>query len=103
MEINLSEYFGTLAACAATVVLVTGYITTHILTALNSTWKQVVSWVVSVGLGFFAQVFDLGIFAGETVVGTVLNGLGIGLVANGLFDIPLVQTVLELIKAKLKK
>lgn len=103
MEINFSEYFATLSACATTTLLVSGYIITHILKTINSTGRQITSWFVAVGLAFLAQWMGWGIFVGEGAAATLLNGLGIGLVANGIFDVSFVQAILEGLKAKLPK
>jgi hypothetical protein len=103
MEINLSAYFATLAVCASTVLLITGWLTTHVFKTINGTGKQILSWVVSIGAGFAAQWFGWGLFVGEGLVATLLDGLAVGLIANGLFNLEFIQAILEALKAKIKK
>jgi len=97
--IDLSSYFGSLAALAGLVVVITGWVNTN---GLNlSGWKaQVLSWVISIALAFVGSIKGVGLFAETTVLWTVLNGIGVGLVANGIFSIDLVKSLLEFIKAK---
>jgi hypothetical protein len=97
--IDLSSYFGSLAALAGLVVVITGWVNTH---GLNlSGWKaQFLSWVISIALAFVGSLKGVGLFAETTVLWTILNGLGVGLIANGIFSIDLVKSLLEFIKAK---
>jgi hypothetical protein len=97
--IDLSPYFTTLAGAASLVVLITGWVNTNVLKLEG--WKaQVLSWVISVGLAFVGSWKNIGIFAEMDVLWTVLNGLCVGLVANGIYSADLVKTILEFVKAK---
>lgn len=97
--IDLSPYFATLAGMAGLVVLVTGWINTNIFKWDG--WKaQLLSWVVSIGLAFAGSWKGLGLFAETDVLWTILNGLGVGLIANGIYSADLVKTILEFIKAR---
>jgi len=98
--IDISSYFGTLAAAAGLVVILAGYVNTHVFSTASATVKQIVSWVLAIVVAFVGQIKGLGVFASTDVIWTVLNGLGVGLVANGIFDVGLVQSILEFIKAK---
>lgn len=97
--IDLSLYFGSLLMMATAVTLVTGWINTHV-TGLTGKWAQLLSWGVSVGLAFVGSWKGLGLFADATVLDTILNGLGVGLIANGLFSVEFVQSLLSILKAK---
>ena len=85
---------------AAAVTLITGWVKTHALTSINGTWTQLLSWAISIGLAFVGSQKGLGVFANTTVIGTVLNGIGVGLIANGIFSADFVQTILAFLKAK---
>lgn len=98
--IDISSYFGSLALLASLATIISGYINTHALSTASGTIKQIVSWVVGVALAFVGSAKGLGIVADTNIVFTLLNGVAIGLVSNGIFDITLVQSVLEFIKAK---
>lgn len=97
--IDLSLYFVSLAAVAAATLGLTEFVKS--LVNLTTSWvKQVVAWVIGVGLAFLGYYLQLGIFAGIEVTWVVIYGLAAGLVANGVFDIVLVQAILDLFKAK---
>ena len=97
--IDLAPYFGSLLALAGLVTLVTGWLKTHLL-KLDGWKAQVLTWVISVALAFVGQWKGLGLFAETDVLWTVLNGLGVGLVANGVYSVEIVQSILAFLKAK---
>ena len=100
--IDLTPYFGSLAAVVGVVMLVSGWLKTHLIKVDG--WKaQVMTWVVAGILAFVGQWQDLGLFADLSPLMTVLNGVAIGLVANGVYSLEVVQQVLELVKAKAVK
>ena len=70
------------------------------LTKFNGFAAQVQSWVVSVVLAAFASYLGIGIFPHVSLFAILLYGLLIGLVANGVFEIPFTKTVLTWIKAR---
>lgn len=97
--IDLSVYFGSLVATASAVTLVTGWINTHLVQLAG--WKaQLLSWAVAIILALVGAWQDLGIFAEADLLSTILNGLGVGLVANGIFSAEFVQQALTFVKAK---
>lgn len=100
--IDLSNYFTSLVTMAAAVMLITGWLKTHVkfLSNVNGTWATVMSWVVSIALAFVGSQSAIGIFANTDAVHTVLNGIAVGLVANGIFSVEQVQSILVLLKAK---
>jgi hypothetical protein len=96
--IDISNYFGSLAALASLTVIISGYINTHIFSLGSSTLKQVVSWVVAILVCVVGSL--KGLVVDTSVLWTIVNGLAVGLVANGIFDVSIVQSILEFIKAK---
>lgn len=98
--IDLSPYFGTLTAVVALVLLVTGWVKTHLLKVDG--WKaRLLSWVVSGAIAFVGKWQGLGIFADSSILWTAVNAVAVALIANGLYTIDVIQKVLELLKAKL--
>lgn len=93
----LGEYFTTLAVFSPFVVVISGYIN-RVLEARGAA-AQVISWIVAVGAGFIASWLNLGIFNDVGVIMTIVTSLAGGLVANGIYDIKLVQQILDTIKA----
>lgn len=97
--IDLSTYFVSLAAVATATLGLTEFIKS--LVNITSSWvKQVVAWVVGVGLAFLGYYLQLGIFVGLDVMWVIIYGLAAGLVANGIFDIVIVQALIDLFKKK---
>lgn len=97
--IDLSSYFGSLSAMAGLVILITGWVNTHGLNLKG--WKaQLLSWGISIALAFVGSWKGVGLFAETSTVWTIVNGLGVGLIANGIFSVDLVKTLLEFLKAK---
>lgn len=100
--IDLTPYFGTLAAVVGVVMLVSGWLKTYVVKVDG--WKaQVLTWCVAAIVAFVGQWQDLGLFANLTPLMTVLNGVAVGLVANGVYSLEAVQQILELVKAKAPK
>ena len=83
--------FGSLASLAALVVPATGFVKKYLVTKAPS---QVLSWSLSVALAYGASALGLGLFAATGPVGTLVYGLAGGLIANGLFDVSLTQSLL---------
>lgn len=99
--VNINDYFGSLGLMASLVAIITGYLNTHVpfLKNANGTIKQLVSWAISIALVFIGQLKSVGIVAESNMVWTGITGVAVGLVANGIFDIKLVQAILSFIKA----
>jgi hypothetical protein len=97
--IDLSPHFATLASLSGLVVMITGWLNTHGLKL--SGWKaQGLSWVISLAIAFLGAWKDVGIFAETDILWTVINGLAVGLLANGIYSVEFIKTVLEFVKAK---
>lgn len=60
---------------------------------------QIQSWVVAIVVAFIANMLGYG-FESISLFTDLLNGLFVGLVANGLFDIPLIKSTLTWIHAR---
>ena len=100
--IDLTPYFGDLAAVVALVMLVSGWLKTNLIKVDG--WKaQVMTWAVAAIVAFVGQWQDLGLFADLSPLMTVANAIGVGLVANGVYSLEIVQYALELVKAKAPK
>ena len=105
---NLVEYFSSLAGLVVLNVIIINWITTFF--KIKKGWvKQLLTWVMSVGEAIVGFIFSLGLFvvfttlpAWEGWTFTVLTGLAVGLVANGIYDIPLTQKLLDAIISLIK-
>lgn len=97
--VPVTDYFGSIGAVSALVIMFTALIATYI--PVRKFLKQLISWLIALGVSFVGWKMELGIFVGLTPVMVGVYGLLIGLVANGLADIAFVKTILNTIdKAK---
>jgi hypothetical protein len=94
----IAEIVTNVAIMAAIVIFVSELLTK--LTKVANFWAQFQSWAVSVVVAALASYLGVGIFPTFSALAVVLYGFGIGLVANGIFDIPLTRTILEWIRVK---
>lgn len=99
---GLEAYFVDLATLATLVVLITEFLTNKLLN-LSGFAAQATSWVVAevvIFVGYFAG------FSGvldnvESLVLVAGYGLALGLVSNGIFSVPVVQSILEFVRLRL--
>ena len=70
------------------------------LTKLSGLAAQIQSWVVAAILAGIASYLGIGIFPNVSVFAVLVYGLLIGLVSNGVFEIPITKTLLVWIKAR---
>ena len=99
---DIANYFISLVALVPLVVLITDFLVRW-LKIQKSAVKQVLSWVISIALCLAGMWLNLGMFASFSVGVTLAYGLATGLVANGIFDINLVQMLLDIILKFLPK
>ena len=91
---EIENYFVSLAALVPLVVLIADFGIRWLKIAAG--WgRQLISWLVSAGICFLAMILDIGIFEGLPVLNTIVYALAAGLVSNGVFDIGLVQMLLD--------
>lgn len=99
---EIGNYFVSLVALVPLVVLISDFLKRWL--KIDKTWvKQVTAWVVSVLLCLVGMWFDLGMFETFKIGTTLAYGVAVGLVANGVFDVGFVQTLLDLILKFLPK
>jgi len=103
------QYFGTLTGLVALIVLIINWIIKFIellkKSPIEKKWvKQVISWVISIAVAIVGFVFSLGLFEPFHLLPewqgwlyTIIYGFFIGLCANGFFNIPGVEKVLDAI------
>lgn len=84
--------FASLSLFVPAVVVVTQFILRFVHV---EKWKQGVSWLVAIGLSVIGYLIKAGMFAELTFVYAILYGTAGGLAANGVFDIPFIQNLLD--------
>lgn len=105
---NFAEYFASLTGLVALNVLIMNWVLTFF--KIKKNWlKQFLTWVLSIGEAVVGFIFSLGLFVEFTALPlwegwtfTILTGLGVGLIANGIYDIPAVRQLLDAIIALIK-
>lgn len=87
-ELGLGSYFASISAVATLVIVITQFLKVNLLADVKGWIIQATTWVVSIGISFFGWWLKLGIFADAEIMTVITYGIGIGLISNGLFDIP---------------
>lgn len=99
---QMPTWFGTLAGFAAVSVFLGSVATT--LFKIEKSWvKQIVAWLVAVLLCVVGNLVNFGMLAEATWLQTIVYGIGAGLIANGIFDVSVVQLLLQALKLEVKK
>jgi len=83
-----------------TVALLTAFLATFVNGLLKITKnfpKQLIAWLVAIVLVVGSDILNFGYAKDLPILIAVLNGLGAGLVSNGVFDIPVIKAILDAI------
>lgn len=99
--IDLSQYFGTLSAFVATVLILVQFIKG--IAGLKDFAVQALSWTIGSIVAVVAWYFNLGIFIDVTWYQAIIIGVVSTLSANGFYKIPVAKTILEYIDILLAK
>jgi hypothetical protein len=62
--------------------------------------KQVISWLIAILLSFLGWALKWGMFVGIEWYMVIVYGFACGLVANGIFDIAFIKTILSFLKLR---
>jgi hypothetical protein len=96
--IDLNPYFTDFASLAGLVLLLTGWLNTHLL-KWSGQKAQILSWVLAIGLAAAAKWQGIGVFGESNWLWIALQGVGAGLIANGMYSVDVIKTILGVIKA----
>jgi len=88
--------FGSLAAIIAVVPIITEALKKAFKADFGA-WPQIISWAVSIILCIVGYFLNLGMFENGTWYYALAVGFGCGLASNGVFDIKIVEMILEAI------
>lgn len=99
---NLNIYLASMVGVAAMSTFL-GALLNGLLKIVKPFIKQLVVWLVAITVMIMANVANIG-YGGEfTYWQSLLHGFGAGLVANGIFDIPIVKAIMEFIEKLFNK
>lgn len=100
--VNVAIDVSTVSGIAALVLLVTGWLKTHLF-KVGGKWARWLSWLVSMIICTILWIFNIGLFEPLTWTVALIYGIGIALVANGVFTAETVQKWLAFFKAQILK
>ena len=99
MEFDISVIFASLGGVAAGSVFLTALFTKQF--KITTKWlKRVISWLIPISILVIGNLLNYGFMAEFTWYATIAYGFGAGLVSNGIFDIELVQKLLDKLNLK---
>ena len=93
---NINVWLGSLTGIAAVTVFIAGFVNTLLKT--TGFWKQLVAWVVSIILLVIGNAVNMGFMAELSWLHTLIYGIAGGFLANGIFDIEFIKTILRFLK-----
>jgi len=96
---DFTAWVATLTSVASAAVFLGAFVI-KLFKVTVSIWKQVIVWGVAIVLTFLGNLLNIGFAANFPWLTTAVYGLAAGLVANGIFDIKTVQTLLDFLKLK---
>jgi len=94
---NLNMYLGSMVGVAAMATFL-GALLNGLLKVTKAFVKQLIVWLVAIVTLVIANLVNIGYAAEFTIWQSLLHGLGAGLVANGIFDVPIVKAIMEFIE-----
>jgi hypothetical protein len=93
---NINTWLASLAGVAAVTVFLAATVNT--LFKITGFWKQVIAWGISIILLFAGNLLNLGFMAQLTWLNTLIYGVAAGFIANGIFDIEFIKSILKALK-----
>lgn len=99
---NINLYFGSIVGIAAAATFV-GALLNGLLKVTKKFVKQLVVWLVCIVALVGSNLLNFGYAKDFTILTSVLHGLGAGLIANGIFDVPVVKAIMEFIEKLFNK
>jgi hypothetical protein len=98
---NMNQYFGSLAGIAVVAAFFAAMLN-GLMKVEKNIIKQLVAWAVAIALMVVTDLLNFGFAADFSILKAVIYGIGAGLVANGVFDIPIVKSILDKVEGWFK-
>lgn len=99
---NLNVYLASMIGVAAMTVF-TGGLLNGLFKVTSKIWRQVIVWLCAIATMVISNLANIGYGAEFTIWSSLLHGFGAGLIANGLFDFPVVNAIVKFIEALINK
>jgi amino acid transporter len=103
--LDLFANFNTWLASLAGVAAVTVFLSAAVNALFKTTGfiKQLVAWIIAIVLMIVGNLVNLGFMANLTWLNTIIYGVAAGFLANGIFDLPFVLSILKAIGVEKEK
>ena len=99
---NLNMYLGSMIGVAAMTTFL-GALLNGLLKVTKPFVKQLLVWVVAIVILVVSNLVNVGYGKEFTIWQSLLHGFGAGLIANGIFDVPIVKAIVEFFEKLLNK
>lgn len=99
---NLNMYLGSMVGVAAASTFL-GALINGLLKVTKKFIRQLVVWLIAIAALIITNLVNIGYAAEFTLWQSLLHGLGAGLVANGIFDVPIVKAIMDFIEGLFNK
>ena len=90
---NINKWLGSLAGIAAVTVFLAAAINTLLKT--KGFMKQLVAWLIAIILLAIGNLVNMGFMAELSWLNTIIYGVAAGFLSNGIFDLPLILSILK--------
>lgn len=99
---NLNLYLASMIGVAAMTVFLGGLVN-GLLKIVKPVIKQLIVWLIAIAVMLISNFANMGYGAEFTIWSSLLHGFGAGLIANGLFDFPVVNAIIKFIESIFNK
>ena len=90
---DIDKWLGSLAGIAAVTVFLAAAVNTLLKT--KGFMKQLVAWLIAIILLVIGNLVNMGFMAELSWLNTIIYGIAAGFLANGIFDMPLILSILK--------
>ena len=90
---NINKWLGSLAGIAAVTVFLAAAVNTLLKT--KGFMKQLVAWLIAIILLAIGNLVNMGFMAELSWLNTIIYGVAAGFLSNGIFDLPLILSILK--------
>ena len=97
---NIDKWLGSLAGIAAVTVFLAAAVNTLLKT--KGFMKQLVAWLIAIILLAIGNLVNMGFMAEFSWLNTIIYGVAAGFLSNGIFDLNIIQLILEALKIEPK-
>lgn len=98
---NLPQWFGTVTGVSLLTTFVAAFLN-GILEVNKGIYKQLIAWLVAIVLMVVTDLLNFGFAADFPYLLAVIYGFMVGLVANGVFDVPFIKSILDKVEEMFK-